>query len=212
MKKCIFLLMMALLAACSGDDYYYPPVRLEYVTGYSDADARLQAIRTDDGELLPVWKDGSGLSLSPDSLIRMVTNYEVTDKGTTVYAAVAAIAPLPLPAGSFTDGIQTDPADVQSIWMGWNYLNIVLAVKGQNGVHRFHFIEDSVQEGSNRTDVYLRLYHDNGDDVQAYTQRAYLSVPLLQYARTDGQATGIHFTLQTSTGQQDFHFKYLPNS
>ena len=200
MKKCLFLLMLVLLAACGEDEYHYPSVKLEYLTGYSDSNAALQSIRTDEGEQLPVWRDGTGLSLTPDSLIRMVTNYEVTKEGATLYAAVAAVAPVPLAEDKFTDGVKTDAADVLSIWMGWDYLNIVLNIKRQDGTHLFHFIEDNVEEGAGRTDVYLRLYHDAGGDVPAYTSRAYLSVPLRQYARPDGGPTNIHFSLQTYAG------------
>lgn len=213
MRKCLFLLTLVVLAACGEDEYHYPSVKLEYLTGYSDSNAALQSIQTDKGEVLPVWRDGTGLTLTPDSLIRMVTNYEVTEEGATVYSAVAAIAPVPLTAEHFTDGVKTDAADVQSMWMGWDYLNIVLNIRRQNGQHAFHFIEDSVKEAGNRTDVYLRLYHDAGDDVQAYTSRAYLSVPLKQYARTDGGTTGIHFSLQTYAGTTEtYDFDYTPHS
>ena len=193
MKKCLFLLMLALLAACGEDEYHYPSVRLEYLTGYSDSNAALQSIRTDEGELLPVWRDGTGLSLTPDSLIRMVTNYEVTEEGATLYAAVAAVSPVPLAEDKFTDGVKTDAADVLSIWMGWDYLNIVLNIKRQDGTHLFHFIEDNVE-------------------VPAYTSRAYLSVPLQQYARPDGGPTGIHFSLQTYAGTTEtYDFDYIPH-
>lgn len=212
MKKCLFLLMLALLAACGEDEYHYPSVKLEYLTGYSDSNAALQSIRTDEGEQLPVWRDGTGLSLTPDSLIRMVTNYEVTEEGATLYAAVAAVAPVPLPADKFADGVKTDAADVLSIWMGWDYLNIVLNTKRKDGTHLFHFIEDNVDEGADHTDVYLRLYHDAGGDVPAYTSRAYLSVPLRQYARPDGGPTNIHFSLQTYAGTTEtYDFVYTPH-
>ena len=73
-------------------------------------------------------------------------------------------------------------------------------------------IEDNVEEGTGRTDVYLRLYHDSGDDVPAYTSRAYLSVPLRQYARPDGGPTGIHFSLQTYAGTTEtYDFDYIPH-
>ena len=213
MKKCIFLLMLAMLTACSKEEYHYPSVKLAYLTGYSDSNGALQSVQTDEGAILPVMQDGTGLSLTPDSLIRMVTNYEMTEKGAIVYAALAAIAPVPLPAEQFTDGIHTDAADVLAIWMGWNYLNVILNVKAQNAQHRLHFIEDRIDDNGNRTDVYLRLFHDDGDDVQAYTKRAYLSIPLLPYARTDGGTTSIHFSLNAYDGTtKTYDFDYTPQS
>ena len=209
MKKCLFLLMLAALAACGEDEYHYPPVKLEYLTGYSDGNATLQSIRTDQGEVLPVWRDGTGLSFTPDSLMRMVTNYEMAEEGAILYAAVAAIAPVPLTEDKFTDGIKTDPAEILSIWMGQDYLNIVLNIKRQNGTHLLHFIEDKVEEDGNRTDVHLRLYHDAGGDVPAYTSRAYLSVPLQPYARKDGGITRVYFSLNTYEGATEtYKFDY----
>ena len=211
MKKLLFLLMLVTLAACGKDEYHYPSVKLAYLTGYSDSQGALQHVQTDDGSLLTVAQDATGLAIRPDSLIRMVANYETTEQGTTVYGALAAIAPVPQPAEQFTDGIQTDPAEVLSIWLGWNYLNIILNVKAQNKQHSLHFIEDKVEETDGQTDVYLRLFHDDGDDLQAYTKRAYLSVPLLTYARADGRPTTIHFSLLTYDGTtQAYEFNYTP--
>ena len=91
--------------------------------------------------------------------------------------------------------------------------NIVLNIKRQDGTHLFHFIEDKVEEDGNRTDVHLRLYHDAGGDVPAYTSRAYLSVPLQPYARKDGGITRVYFSLNTYEGATEtYKFDYTPQS
>ena len=61
-----------------------------------------------------------------------------------LYAVLSAISPVPQSADKFKDGIKRDPADILSIWMGIDYLNIMLEIKSQNGKHSFHFIEDEV--------------------------------------------------------------------
>ena len=214
MKKylCFFITTLFLLTACSEDEYQYPPVKLAYLTGYSDRNGALQYVQTDEGDMLPIVQDGSGLSIKPDSLVRMVTNYEATDDGVILYAALTAIAPVPQPAEAFTDGIQTDAADVLAIWMGWDYLNITLNVKAQNQSHVLHFIEEKVEETDESTELYIRLYHDDGNNIPAYTKRAYLSIPLKQYARTDGGNTIIHFSLTTYDGTvKTYDFSYTPH-
>ena len=76
--------------------------------------------------------------------------------------------------------MKTDPVNIQSIWRSGDYLNMILLVKAQNKKHSFHFIE---AQGANQTScLRLTLYHDKGEDVEAYTQKAYLSVPLKKYS------------------------------
>ena len=133
--------------------------------------------------------------------------------GVKLYAVLSAISPVPQSADKFKDGIKRDPADILSIWMGIDYLNIMLEIKSQNGKHSFHFIEDEVttdKEAGTRT-VRLSLYHDDGGDVQAYTKRAYASVPLRQYAEDGIDKVTIYFSLNTYSGKEvTYEFEYNP--
>lgn len=122
------------------------------------------------------------------------------------------VSPVPQPAGKFKEGIKTDPADVLSIWMGLDYLNITLSIKSQGGRHTFHFIEDEVVSDveTGHKEVYLTLYHDAGHDT-GYTQRAYLSVPLRQYAAEAMEKVTVHFSLYTYSGEiKTYDFDYMP--
>lgn len=211
------VLMSLLLFACSDDDgYVYPSVQLEFLTAQSGSDGRFEAVRTDAGENLPVEKDHTRTQITPDSATRIVANYEMLtveggQKEVRIYTLINAVAPVPVPAGKFINGVRTDPAEVQSIWMGHDYLNMVLALQAQNKTHRFHFIEDSVKlDESGRQQVYLTLYHDAGEDVEAYTRRAYLSVPLRLYAGRSRE-TVLFFSLQTyDSGKETYRFDYKP--
>lgn len=200
--------LLCLLAACSGDDYRYPSVKLEFLTAYSGDDGKLQTVLTDEGEHLDVWEDGTGLSFEANAATRIVTNYErmtaaTGGEGVRLYAGIFPVSPTPQAADKFEDGIHTDAAEVTSIWAGLGYVNILLAIKAQNQAHAFHFIEDGVTAGTDGrcTDVYLTLYHDAGEDRQAYTQRVYLSVPLEKYlSGPEGQRLTVHFSVHTGDG------------
>lgn len=212
-----FLLCLA-LTACGEDDYHYPSVKLEFLTACSDAEGALVEVVTDEGRRYDIWAGASNLHIRPDSVIRIISNYDLIREGDTegvrLYAVSGAIAPQPLPQEKFPDGIKTDPVDVVSIWMGYDYLNLILGVKAQSGKHQFHFVEDEVvlDAESRRSAVTLTLYHDDGGDVPAYTQRAYCSVPLSQYALDDVDVVEISFRVCVGTDEmKTYRFEYRPD-
>lgn len=212
-------LLICLLTACGDDEYHYPDVKLEYLTAFSGAEGDLESILTDEGAAFPVVSDASNINIEANSSARIVANYGkvATANGTEgmkLYSSIKAVSPLPMPADKFKDGVKKDPANILSIWMGLNYLNITLEVKAQDGRHKFGFIEDEVitNAETGKSEVYLTLYHDAGDDVQAYTQRAYLSVPLQQYAVNEIRSVAIHFNLLTYSGKvETYNFEYIPS-
>ncbi len=215
---CFLPLLICLLTACGDDEYHYPDVKLEYLTAFSDEKGDLKSILTDEGTTYSIVADASNIHINANSSIRIVSNYGkiVSPDGTEgvkLYASLNAVSPLPMPAEKFKDGVKKDPADILGIWMGLNYLNITLEVKAQNGKHQFGFIEDEVitNTETGKSEVYLTLYHDAGNDVQAYTQRAYLSVPLQQYAANEIRSVTIHFSLLTYSGKvTTYTFDYVP--
>lgn len=162
-----------------------------------------------------VVEDAAKFSMKADSSARIVSNYEpmVAADGTSgvkLYAVRYAVSPVPLPAARFEDGIKTDPADVLSIWMGLDYLNIILNVKAQGGRHTFHFVENKVVSDADSKEVSLTLFHDANGDV-GYTQRAYLSVPLRQYATGGVKKVTVHFSLCTGSGKiKTYDLDYVP--
>lgn len=206
-----------LLAACGEDEYHYPPVKLEFLTAHAGADGNLHSILTDEGKTYTVVEDATNSNVEANSSVRMVSNYGpmVASDGTSgvkLYAAMRTVSPVPQLAEEFEEGVRTDPADVLSIWMGIDYLNIIVNVKAQGGKHTFHFIEDKVAADAEtgHKDVHLTLYHDAAGDT-GYTQRAYLSVPLRQYAAEGTEKVTVHFSLHTYSGEiKTYDFDYMP--
>lgn len=213
-------LLACLLAACGDEEYYYPSVKLEYMTAYSGADGKLQSILTDEGKNYPVVEDLTNTRIQASSFVRMVSNYSMVTSadeavGVKLYAALNTISPLPASADKFQDGVKTDPVDILAIWMGLDYLNITLEIKAQDGKHLFGFIEDKVSSNvvTGETKVHLTLYHDAGNDVQAYTKRSYLSVPLRQYAKENVRKVTVYFSVHTYSGAlKTYTFDYIPSA
>ena len=226
MKKMSFHIVLLLISfffsSCRKDDeYVYPSVKLEFLTAESGNDGFLSYLVTDSGERLEVSEDLSKTQIEANSSVRIVTNYKELDKTGTgikqakVYALLKAVSPEPSPASGFADGVKTDPADVLSMWLGRDYLNVTLSIKMQNGKHLFHFVENKVEtdQTTGRKTVYLTLYHDAGNDLEAFTRRAYLSVPLSKYTENNTRETIVYFSVNTyDDGVQTYRFESTPTS
>ncbi len=144
----------------------------------------------------------SGLRTNTDASVRIVANYETSVagdgrvSGVKLYALLQTISPLPLTAGEFEGGVKTEPSEIRSIWLEYDYQNVVLEVK-QQGKHLFHFVEDgvSIDEDSGRQSA-VDFISRWSSDVQDYGKRAYLSVPLKQYM-TEGVGVDVYFSIYT---------------
>ena len=105
--------------------------------------------------------------------------------------------------------ITTEEADVLSWWLGYGYLNVVVTVR-QQGKHLFHFVEDEVTTdagGSRR--VRLTLYHAVESEVQDYTKRGYLSVPLQQYFTEGVRSLDVTLCVHTASGVKTLELKQI---
>ncbi|MBQ8502469.1 MAG: hypothetical protein IJ494_09320 [Bacteroides sp.] len=206
---CILLTLFCLLTACGDDDdYHYPSVKLEFLTAYTDANGVVERVCTDAGETWPVLQTSAATVVKADTAYRIVTNYEPVTasdgtQGVKLYAWSNAISPLPLPASEFKEGVRCEPAEVASIWMGYEYLNMLLTVK-QQGKHSLHFVEETVEvdTDSRCSTVYLSLYHAVTSEVQDYTKRAYLSVPLYPYLKDGVEKLKVFFSWINESGEK----------
>ena len=204
-----------LLSSCDSDDgYEYPSVKLEFLTVETGSDGRIRSVVTDQGIRLPIEKDHTRSELDVNAEVRVVSNYEVltspdNEPEVRIYALMQVVSVDPKPRAEFTGGVREDPVDVTSIWLGHDYINLVLGIRWQNAKHSFHFVEESVTtNGDGRPEIQLSLYHDDGGDMQAYSQRAYLSVPL-----KNRYPEGAHITFILHTynkGVKYYTFDYIP--
>ena len=217
----ISLLSICCLSSCEeDDDYVYPSVQLEFLTGRAGVNGSLATLTRDNGQLLEVAEDASATTASPGDTLRLVANYEtkeVSQNGVPrvkIYALLQAISPKPEPASAFKNGVFTDPVAIQSVWKGNAYLNAVLLVKMHSAKHLFHFVEEALAiDGEGRTVVYLKLYHDDGDDLQAFTRRAYVSVPLNGYLLNNTNGVVVYFSVNTyDEGVKTYWYEFAPSS
>lgn len=189
--------VLLLMAACGEDEYYYPPVKFEFVTVVAGEDGRIQTLIPDKGEPLPVSEDRTGSTISPNTSGRALSNYEVLSEGEVATAKIYSLQGLIIPEIVCKDkpefkGEGNDPVEMVSIWMGRNYLNMILNLNVTTAKgHVFGIVEDTSELASEGI-VTLLLYHDANNDKGFFDRRAYISVPLLKYAdeeRPEGRIT-----------------------
>lgn len=193
--------LLFLMTACGDDDYYYPSVQLEFVTVVAGGDGSIQTLIPDKGESLPVLEDRTGSTISPNTSRRVMSNYEVLPGGVRIYSLQSLVTPDPKPEDDpvYKDGIKTDPVEMVSIWLGRDYLNMILNLKVSTGKgHVFGIVED-VSELETKGIVNMLLYHDANSDAEYYNRRAYISVPLEKYvnAEAPGRTITIKFKYYT---------------
>lgn len=207
--------LLFLLTACGEDDYYYPSVKLEFVTIEAGEDGRIQTLLPDKGASLPVLEDRTGSAISPNTSRRVMSNYEVLSGGVKIYSLQSLITPMPKPEDDpvYKDGVKTDPVEVVSIWLGRDYLNMILNLKVSTGKgHTFGIVEDT-SELETKGIVDMLLYHDANSDEEYYNRRAYISVPLAQYIdRENLEQIKIKFNTCKKDGSVDkyYEFDYIP--
>ncbi|WP_294472418.1 NigD-like C-terminal domain-containing protein [uncultured Bacteroides sp.] len=179
--------LLLLMAACGDDDYYYPSVKLEFVTVASGADGSIERLIPDKGDALSVYEDRTGSAISPNTSRRLLSNYEVVSDGgiakARIFSLQTLVTPVPKPADDpvYEGGLKYDPVEMVSIWMGKDYLNMILNLKVNAGKgHVFGIVEDLSEFDSDGV-VTMTLYHDANADEGFYDRRAYVSVPLTKY-------------------------------
>lgn len=207
----VLFVVSAFIVSCAADEENrrYPALLSEFVEVTTTSSARLDLLCTDAGERLPVSNSASieTSRLTPDSTYRAIGRYErvLSDNGVweaTLYALQLIPSSYAVSASSFSE-IKRDPVAMQSLWRGGNYLNIILLVKAQNGKHLFRFIDEGMISSADGVNTFsFSLYHDAAGDVEAYTQKVYLSIPLSPYAEYLSVGDTLSFAIPTSEGTQ----------
>lgn len=213
MKTLNILSILTLLSfiSCKGeeDTYVYPPVKLEFITAQTDATGSIVSLISDKGVTYPIGQDKTNSKLIANAKERIVCYYASSDavssktESVDIYSLAKPISVKPQPR---TDRI-TDPIDIQSIWLSGDYINITALIKAQNKTHRFDFIEDKITSENGVPTVHIILYHDNGGDMEAYTKKGYLSMPLENYIKNYPNGFNVSFSINTyKDGIKDYSF------
>ncbi len=199
----LFLCCMSAFTACKDEEYVYPNVLTEMVDIKTDSSGKLSSIDTDYGSSYKI-NERSGLEgFTPDSVYRTLSIFETLDSesnsmSATLYSCQFVISAIPSTEDKFTDGIKTDPLDIERIWRSGDYINMVLDVKAKDKTHIINFIDYGINENPDGSSTLsITLYHNQNGDYEAFTKKAYASVPLWPYKEKLKQGNKIEITVNT---------------
>ena len=199
----LFLCCMSVFTACKDEEYAYQSVLTEMVDIKTDSSGKLSYIDTDYGSSYKI-NERSGLEgFTPDSVYRTLSIFETLDSesnsmSATLYSCQFVISAIPSTEDKFTDGIKTDPLDIERIWRSGDYINMVLDVKAKDKTHIINFIDYGINENPDgNSTLSITLYHNQNGDYEAFTKKAYASVPLWPYKEKLKQGDKIEITVNT---------------
>ncbi|MGN1218414.1 MAG: hypothetical protein ACI4TD_10640 [Phocaeicola sp.] len=199
----LFLCCTSVFTACKDEEYVYPSVLTEMVDIKTDSSGKLSYIDTDYGSSYKI-NERSGLEgFTPDSVYRTLSIFETLDSesnsmSATLYSCQFVISFIPSTEDKFKDGIKTDPLDIERIWRSGDYINMVLDVKAKDKTHIINFIDYGINENPDGSSTLsITLYHNQNGDYEAFTKKAYASVPLWPYKEKLKQGDKIEITVNT---------------
>ena len=209
-KSAFYLLLFALsLLSCEQDVYdkgdgEYSLLRADFVEAIVGSDKQVEYVVTDDDERLPLTTAYTAKWIQrPDTTYRAVLYYNYVDKKAEALTLSRISVMTPRKPGDFKSGVKTDPVGVESGWLSGNrkYLNLCLilktgAVDDEEIVQTLGIIGDTiVTDADGCRTCQLRLFHNQGEVPQYYSQRAYFSIGL------DGiEADSLHLSVNTYDG------------
>lgn len=184
--------------ACGEEEYVFPDLVTEMVCLKTDANGVGTEFITDEGTVWHLQEGNRPNKLTADSTYRMVSRYvPLNETDAQVYSFAKTISSLPKPESEY-EVIHTDPVSIQSIWRSGDYLNMVLPISVKNQEHELAFIENGISLNDDGTQTLtLTLFHDRKSDIEGFTQKFYLSIPLWHYQERLNKGDQIVLNLNT---------------
>lgn len=198
MKRSLTLYLMSLfLLACTTDSYEkgegeYSLLQADFVEAHADDDMKVDYVDTDDDERLVIAEPFAKSWIKKgDEKYRGILYYKKKDAkrvDVVSFTDVKVLSPIPVDTLEKKLKLQmkTDPVSLESVWLSKTkrYLNVGFYLKvgvtdDQEAVHKMSVVADSVHQfADGKKTLYLRLFHDQGDVPEYYSQRSFFSLAL----------------------------------
>lgn len=206
---CFILVILSFVQCDKDDDFVYPNVLTDFMDIYTNENKLVDRIQADGSQLLFLNNILQGENLQSDTLYRAVGMYSLPDESghTSVYNVSLIYAGKPHKRENIT-AIKTDPLNIESVYRGGNYLNIVALPMMQNNVHSYAFVEDSIRfDRLGKKKLFLKLAHNQNGDRESFPRRVYLSIPLGEYDMNEGDTVILRANIYNK-GEQAWQVAY----
>lgn len=199
----LFLCCVLTVVGCKDGEYVYPNVLTEMVDIRTDSSGKLSYLDTDTGKSYQI-NERSGLEgFTPDSIYRTLSIFEpisdeTKDLSATLYSCQFVISVVPVAEETFKDGIKTDPLDIDRIWRSGKYINMVLDVMGKDKTHILNFVDKGIRNNDDGSKTLaITVFHSQNGDYEAFTRKAYASIPLWPYEDKLSNGDKVEITINT---------------
>lgn len=191
--------LILLFSACEKDPGRIDNYFVEFAT--VEIENSNYRFRLDNGTLL-ISEDK--YDYSGEEGQRVILNYIPVEGNIIKINFVSNIFTGTIQTEGFPQNYSKDPVKIQSVWVGGNYLNLIMEVEYLNTPHKVGLLKDN----SSSSSVDLYFSHSSENDSPGYPKMMYASFLLtdLQHP-ANNQPVPFRFFINTYTGMRMFEFE-----
>lgn len=157
-----------------------------------------------------IFKLDNGTLLTPEVSVsfngssgdRVILNWIPSDDNIVKIKGISAIHIDAIQNEGYPNLYKNDPVKIQSIWVGGDYLNMILEIEYHSVPHSIAILRDM---DSQTTDLYFA--HSTNNDPKGYSQIMYASF-LISSLRNANNSDEMPFNLYINTNDGTRHFKF----
>ncbi len=184
-------------SACGKEPERIDNFFVEFATVVKPAD-RITFQRDNFKTLIPVeLKDYSGKNGQ-----RVILNYTPLRGDTVKINSVTDIFTGAIQESDAVADLIKDPVKIQSVWVGGNYLNLILEIEHFDKTHVIGLFRDTQSSA-----IDLHFSHSKENDPPGYTQKFYASFLLSAIKSPNASPTPFRFHIRTHTGVRVFELE-----
>lgn len=179
--------VLSCLASCSDkdEDGNYPRIRSDFFDVLVDKDSMVTHATLDDGKTYAISNVRSLHAMTNDTIIRCHGTLEISADSTmvTIYSVQSITSGMAHTAEEYKERhmpTEQYPVKVVAIYKARSYINLIVNTMVEASLeHALDFMCDSISNRNGCRMLHIHLTHwRRPEEIEAYTQKNYLSLPL----------------------------------
>lgn len=133
---------------------------------------------------------------------RVILNYVPLNGDTIQIRRISDIFTDVIQEDGFPERYTDDPVKIQSVWVGGDYLNMIMEIEYHSLAHKVSLLRDP-----SSASVDLWFSHSRNNDPHGYPQMMYASFSLQSLHPGSNGTIPLRLFINTHTGMREFHFE-----